>query len=45
MQKRVFLKTIVAAAAAAAAGGFATGCTKKPAEIKVWLRTTVEPVR
>lgn len=35
MQKRVFLKTIVAAAAAAAAGGFATGCTKKPAEIKV----------
>lgn len=28
MQKRVFLKTIVAAAAAAAAGGFATGCTK-----------------
>lgn len=32
MQKRVFLKTIVAAAAAAAAaaGGFATGCTKKP---------------
>ena len=35
MQKRVFLKTIVAATAAAATGGFATGCTKKPAEIKV----------